>query len=186
MYQYLLLLDTEQERKFFKELYREHKNEMYYIALKILNNESDAEDMVHETFLTLTENMTKMMDNPPQKNWNYILTILKHKCYNLYKKKKWEIDDETELENMKDVFSEKLDDRMERLEKKELILKVIKGMKQSYQEVLLLQYYHEMDIEEIAKVLGETQDNIRHISMRAKRKMQKILEKYGVVDSHGI
>ncbi len=50
MYQYLLLLDTEQERKFFKELYREHKNEMYYIALKILNNESDAEDMVHETF----------------------------------------------------------------------------------------------------------------------------------------
>ncbi len=129
MYQYLLLLDTEQERKFFKELYREHKNEMYYIALKILNNESDAEDMVHETFLTLTENLPKMMDNPPQKNWNYILTILKHKCYNLYKKKKWEIDDETELENMKDVFSEKLDDRMERLEKKELILKVIKGMK---------------------------------------------------------
>ncbi len=51
---------------------------------------------------------------------------------------------------------------------------------------MLLQYYHEMDIEEIAKVLGETQDNIRHISMRAKRKMQKILEKYGVVDSHGI
>ena len=76
MYQYLLLLDTEQERKFFKELYREHKNEMYYIALKILNNESDAEDMVHETFLTLTENLPKMMDNPPQKNWNYILTIL--------------------------------------------------------------------------------------------------------------
>ncbi len=68
MYQYLLLLDTEQEREFFKKLYNEHKNEMYYTALKILKNESDAEDMVHETFLTLTEHLSKMIDNTPQKS----------------------------------------------------------------------------------------------------------------------
>ncbi len=186
MYQYLLLLDTEQEREFFKKLYKEHKNEMYYTALKILKNESDAEDMVHETFLTLTEHLSKMIDNSPQKSWNFILTILKHKCYNLYKKKKWEIEDESELENRKDAFSEEPGDRIERLEKKELIMSMIKQMKESYQDVLILQYYHEMDIAEIAEVLSETEDNIRHISMRAKRKMCKMLEKYGIADSHGI
>ncbi len=159
---------------------------MYYTALKILKNESDAEDMVHETFLTLTEHLSKMIDNTPQKSWNFILTILKHKCYNLYKKKKWEIDDDAELENMKDVFHEKPDDRMERLEKKDLVMKLLRRMKQSYQEVLLLQYYHEMEIAEIAEALGETEDNIRHISMRAKKKMCKMLEKYGIADSHGI
>ncbi len=186
MYQYLLLLDTEQEREFFKKLYKEHLKEMYFTALKILHNESDAEDMVHETFLTLTEHLSKMMNNPPQKSWNFILTILKHKCYNLHKKKKWVMDDDTELENIKDIFNEKPDDRMERLEKKDLVLKLVKQMKQSYQEVLLLQYYHELEIAEIAEVLGETPDNIRHISMRAKKKMSKILKKYGVEDSHGI
>mgnify|MGYP002508100082 CR=1 FL=1 len=90
------------------------------------------------------------------------------------------MDDDTELENIKDIFNEKPDDRMERLEKKDLVLKLVKQMKQSYQEVLLLQYYHELEIAEIAEVLGETPDNIRHISMRAKKKMSKILKKYGV------
>ncbi len=87
---------------------------------------------------------------------------------------------------MKDVFHEKPDDRMERLEKKDLVMKLLRRMKQSYQEVLLLQYYHEMEIAEIAEALGETEDNIRHISMRAKKKMCKMLEKYGIADSHGI
>lgn len=92
MYQYLLLLDTEQEKEFFQKLYREHRNQMYYMALKIVKNESDAEDMVHETFLTLTEHLMGMIENPPKKNWNFILTILKHKCYNLLKKKKKEFE----------------------------------------------------------------------------------------------
>lgn len=79
---------------------------------------------------------------------------------------------------------EKLDERMERLEKKELVMKLIREMKTSYQEVLLLQYYHDKSTAEIAEILGETQDNIRHISMRAKQKMHKMLESCGVVDPY--
>ncbi len=186
MYQYLLLLDTEQEREFFQKMYHEHKNAMYYIALRILKNESDAEDMVHETFLALTKYLSRMIDNQPQKNWNFILTILKHKCYNLCKKKKQEIDKCLELENTTDTYGEKPDDRMERLEKQELMIKLIREMKPSYQEVLILKYYHELNNTEIAAVLGETQDNIRHIYMRAKHKMEKMLENYGILDAHGI
>ncbi len=184
MYQYLLLLDTEQEREFFQKLYREHRNQMYYMALKIVKNESDAEDMVHETFLTLTEHLMGMIENPPKKNWNFILTILKHKCYNLLKKKKKEFEKKEELESILESTMEKLDERMERLEKKELVMKLIRDMKTSYQEVLLLQYYHDKSNAEIAEILGETQDNIRHISMRAKRKMHKMLESCGVVDPY--
>ncbi len=185
MYQYLLLLDTEQEREFFQKMYHENKNVMYYTALSILKNESDAEDMVHETFLTLTEYISRMIDNQPKKNWNFILTVLKHKCYNLYKKKKQEIDKYAELENLAYPVAEKPDDRVERLEKQELMIKIIREMKPS-QDVLILKYYHEMNNIEIAAVLGETQDNIRHIYMRAKQKMEKMLEKYGIINSYDI
>ena len=122
MYQYLLLLDTDQERDFFQMLYDRYKNDMYYTAYRILQNRADAEDIVHETFLTLTENLVKIMGDPPQKNRNYILTIVKNKCYNLYKKKKREIDADMEQERPDLVFPEGLDERLERMEKKELIM----------------------------------------------------------------
>lgn len=179
MYQYLLLLDTDEEKEFFQELYNRYRDEMYYIAYQIVRNSLDAEDVVHETFLALTENLSGMMHSPSSKNWNYILTIVKHKCYNLYKKNKRELSNEFELEETVDVFSDELEERMVRMEEKELMLKLIRGMNPSYRDVLLLQYYHELEVSEIAKIMGKTEDNVRHISMRAKRKLQGILEENG-------
>ena len=186
MYQYLLLLDTKEEKEFFREIYNSYKDEMYRAAYRILQNRSDAEDIVHETFLTLTEHLDGMMEATEQKNWNFIFTIVKHKCYNLYKKKKWEIETEESPEDLRNVFEEGLEVQIVKMEKKELILKLVKEMKQSYQDVLMLQYYHELDAMEISEILDTTPDNVRHISMRAKKKMHDLLDKYGISDRHDI
>ncbi len=179
MYQYLLLLNTDKEKEFFEKIYNRYRHEMYYASYKILKNSSDAEDIVHETFLTLTENLDKMMDNPPHKNWNYILTIVKNKSYNLYKKKKLEAEKGLRRSEQNQIFVEELDVRMAKIEQRELLLKLLKQMRKPYQDVLLLQYYHELDVMEIAEILSKTPDNVRHISMRAKRKLQSMLEEYG-------
>lgn len=49
MYQYLMLLETEKEKEFFKKLYDLYSHEMYYVSYAILQNSSDAEDIVHDT-----------------------------------------------------------------------------------------------------------------------------------------
>ena len=166
MYRYLLLLDTDEEKEFFQKIYIRYKNEMFYAAFAILQNSADAEDIVHDTFLTLIDKLNHMMEEPTERNWNYILTIVKHKSYNLYKKKKWEIDQEWDSFRQDDVFGEGMDARITK----------------SYQDVLIMQYYQELNIMEIAQILGKTPDNIRHISMRAKRKLQGILEENGFFD----
>ena len=182
MYRYLLLLDTDEEKEFFQKIYIRYKNEMFYAAFAILQNSADAEDIVHDTFLTLIDKLNHMMEEPTERNWNYILTIVKHKSYNLYKKKKWEIDQEWDSFRQDDVFGEGMDARITKLERKEQLLKLMKKMRKSYQDVLIMQYYHEMNVMEIAQILGKTPDNIRHISMRAKRKLQGILEENGFFD----
>ena len=80
------------------------------------------------------------------------------------------------------MFGEGMDARITKLERKEQLLKLMKKMRQSYQDVLIMQYYQELNIMEIAQILGKTPDNIRHISMRAKRKLQGILEENGFFD----
>ena len=117
--------------------------------------------------------------NSPQKNWNYILTILKNKSFNLCKQRKRQADQEIEGESLENVFDEELDVKFQKLERQELLTEALKHMNKSYRDILLLQYYHDMSIAEIAKVLGKSPDNVGHMSRRAKKKLKKLLKKYG-------
>ena len=47
-----------------------------------------------------------------------------------------------------------------------------------YREVILMQYYYDMDNEDIAKILGITQSAVRSRSMRAKDKLSHMLKEY--------
>ena len=55
---YLMSLDTEKERIKFVKIYDTYRNRMHYTANMILKDELNAEDMVHDTFLTLTDYLT--------------------------------------------------------------------------------------------------------------------------------
>ena len=85
---YLMSLDTEKERIKFVKIYDTYRNRMHYTANMILKDELNAEDMVHDTFLTLTDYLDRINEEDPVGTWNYIVTILKNKCYNFIKKNK--------------------------------------------------------------------------------------------------
>ena len=179
VFQCIQLSDREQERDFFEGIYEEYRDEMYRTAYRILKNKQDAEDMVQETFVILIDNLEVMKYNSPQKNRNFILTILKNKSFNLRKDRKRRADKEVCKEVVEAVFDEESDIRLLKMEQKEFLAEILKRMNKSYRDILLLQYYHDMSIAEIAEVLGKTPDNIRHMSLRARRKLKKMLRKYG-------
>lgn len=173
MYQYLQLVEDEQNENFFSDIYNDYRDEMFYTAFEILHNRQDAEDVVHETFVVLLDNLEKMEENPPKKNRNYILTIVKNKSYNLLKQQKYQSGRELVEEMLEEVFDEEMDRKIILLEQTEVLSDALRRMKKSYRDILLLQYYHEMSIPQIAKLLGKTPDNVRHMSMRAKKKLKK-------------
>lgn len=176
MYQYLQLIEGEQNEYFFNSIYEEYRDEMFYTAFEILQNRQDAEDVVHETFVVLLDNLEKMKKNLPNKNRNYILTIVKNKSYNLLKHQKYQSGRELVTEMFEEVFDEQMDTKIILLEQTEVLLDALRRMKKSYREILLLQYYHEMSIPQIAELLGKTPDNVRHMSMRAKKKLKKLFK----------
>lgn len=185
MLQYLHLIDSEQNTNFFNELYETYKDEMFYVAYEILHNQQDVEDVIHETFVILLDSLDEMKKNPPQKNWNYILTIVKNKSYNLLKQRKYHSDREFVIEMLEDVMDEELDKKIIRLEEEEVIKDALKRMNKTYRDILILQYYHEMSITEIARIFGKTPDNIRHLSLRAKKKLKKLLMESEALNIYG-
>lgn len=175
MFQYPQRKNGGLNTSYFREIYENYRDEMFYAAYEILHNQQDAEDVIHETFVTLLECPGKIRKNSPQKNWNYILTILKNKSYNLIKRRKYHSDREFVIEMLEDVMDETVDGKFIQMEQKEFVMEALRQMNKTYRDILILQYYHEMSIVEIARLFGKTPDNIRHLSVRAKRKLKKLL-----------
>ena len=69
MIAYLELLDTPEEKAAFQALYEMYVQKMYQIAFRITGNEVSAEDMVHETFLSLTKHMDKLDNVQSRRTW---------------------------------------------------------------------------------------------------------------------
>ncbi|MGV8153540.1 MAG: hypothetical protein ACLKAO_04440 [Alkaliphilus sp.] len=56
---YLSLLQDENEKNKFEQLYLEYKQIMFYVAKGILKDEHLAEDSLHQAFLKLVDNLDK-------------------------------------------------------------------------------------------------------------------------------
>lgn len=176
---YLEMLETPEEKLKFEELYFLYRDKMYAVAFKILHNENDAEDIVHESFKAIIENFEKINDISCHKTWNYIVTIVKNKSFTLYQKKKHHetsvYEDWTEIEM--DFTPEKV---TEEREIAEILAELIRSLPFPYKEVLYLQYYNALSGEEIAKYIDKTPAHVRKISQRAKAMLKEELLKRGI------
>ena len=50
---YLQVIETEEDKSKFEDIYREYRGLMYYIAYRRLHHEQDAEDAVHHAFMKI-------------------------------------------------------------------------------------------------------------------------------------
>jgi len=54
--------------------------------MSILNNYADAEDAVHETFVRIIKNLSKIKDVEPQQTKSFIAIIVRNICYDMLRK----------------------------------------------------------------------------------------------------
>ena len=76
---YLQMIESDEDKSKFEQLYIMYKGLMFHVAMKILKNEFDAEDAVHQAFLSLIENLKKISDVKCPKTRAYIVIITERK-----------------------------------------------------------------------------------------------------------
>ena len=167
MFIYLMVLDTEEEKIKFVKIYDAYKDRMHYTASVILKDKLNAEDMVHDTFLTLTDYLDRIDEEDFTGTWNYIATILKNKCYNFIKKsKKIElIADDIIFEQSVEGYN-LLESQLIKEESEEFLNSLIRGLKYPYKEVIYLQYYNKLNSRQIAEILETIQSCERTVKER--------------------
>lgn len=179
MLNYLTFLDSQEDRDFFEQIYYKYRLKMYYVACGYMKDESDAEDMVHETFLTLTKNMDKLSKKDCHKTWNYIVTILKNKCIDCLRRRKHYADSDIDALYQEQNRETDPQSRLIRKEEEKMMAVLLNELKYPYKEVLTMQYYQKMRGKEIAAVLNLSEENVRKIAGRARETLKERLRKEG-------
>ena len=167
MFVYLMMMDSQEDQSKFEKIYLTYKGLMYHVAYKILNNEHDAEDVVHSAFVNIVENIQKIDVPVCQKTQNYVVTIVENRAIDILRGRKRH--QEIPLDAIAygiPVHTENEDTLSE------LILKLPAKQRQ----VIWLKYYHGYSLREIAHMLNMTLAAATKADQRARKKLETLYE----------
>jgi RNA polymerase sigma factor (sigma-70 family) len=156
------------------ELYKLYANAMYNVALRIVNDDAEAEDVLQEAFLDAFNRLSDFRQETTFGLW--LKQIVINRAINYLRKRKAEFVSIDEV----DVADEPTRDEEETQLKVETIKAAMNELADGYRVVLTLYLFEGYDHEEIAHILKITENTSRSQYMRAKRKLNSLLEMKGV------
>ena len=169
---YLSVLETDEDRCQFEDIYRQYKNRMYKFAIGILHNNEDAEDVVQQSFLTIANNFDKIKSFSCHEMNSYIVIIIRNTSINLYNKNKRNSERSTELDEQQTAVEVDFFNNIDY----EHLVQIISRLPLIYKEILLLHYVEEFTVKQISAMLGISIDNVRKRTERAKKLLKAELE----------
>jgi len=181
---YLSLVDSPEEKDKVRALYEKYHNLMMYVAVQILKNQSDAEDAVHQAFLSLIKNCSKISKVECPETKHFCVIVTRNKCYDIQRKQKREVLTENE-----DAFERTADFEGELNQTSDLVsddpslfegcspaVRALQKLNERYRTVLYLRYVDGYKTKVIAKMLGINEAAAQKMIWRAKEALKNALE----------
>jgi len=160
------------DTKAFSYLVGKYQDVVFSIALKVLKNREDAEEMAQETFIKAYRSMASFRGRSKFSTW--LFSIAYNTCITSVRKKKIRtksIDDvqvNDEEENWdKSGLSEE--------ERSKMLEMALKRLPEEEYTMILLFYYEDLGIEDVSKVMGLTESNVKVRLFRARKKLHAIM-----------
>ena len=162
------------DKKAFEELYNATQRAVYFTCLKLLANEDSAKDMMQDTYMTALERLETLEDGAKFPMW--INRIAVNKCMHYFRKAPVDsLDEQTEQGlDLKDDESFIPEEYVTNEAKRKVIMQIITTQLSDVQrQVIIMYYYDEMSLEEIAKAMDCP---VKTVSSRLCSARQKIKE----------
>lgn len=169
--QKLIQACKKQDRRAQIEVYKLYSAAMYNTALRIVNNPTDAEDVMQEAFIKAFASLAQLASNVTFGSW--LKRIVINKSIDFMKQKKADFDEWSNVEEMPIATSSDLE--MNTHAKAETIKHCIQELPDGYRTILSLYLLEGYDHEEIAQILNISASTSRSQYTRAKTKLIKLI-----------
>lgn len=170
-----------------EQLYIQTKDKAYYLALQLLKNSQDAEDVIHDAYIKA---FSKIDDAIPERFQGWLDTIVINRAKDILKKKKpiafaelWSNDNEEYEPLNEEARTEFLpEENLDYQETKRLIQEIIDELPAEQRTAVILYYYKEMSVGQIADYFecstGTIKSRLNYARKTIKKKVEG-LEKKG-------
>lgn len=156
-----------EQNKDFNTIYNKYGEMLYRIAFVYLGNPDDAEDVLQDVFVAFLYNTTKHKGEEHEKAW--LIRTTQNKCINLLKsatRKNIDIDD-IQLQSNDDSKDLHMD-----------IINQILNLPPKYKTAVILHYYNDYSVSEIAKILKISKSAVKMRLKRSRELLKIQLEDY--------
>lgn len=154
-------------------------NEVYAFQLKRTRNEYSAEEITIQTFSRAFDRLETFDEAYSFKTW--LITISKNIHIDLIRKKNASIQSKTADQEDEQVYripdeTPSIEDSLIKEQNLAQLLRDIKQLNPSYQQVINLRYFQEKSYKEIAIHLDESMSNVKVKLLRAKKILAQIIQ----------
>jgi RNA polymerase sigma-70 factor (ECF subfamily) len=160
----------------FTQIVEMYQTPVYNLAYRMLGNPNDAEDAAQETFLRAYTQLKKF--HVDQKFATWLLSIDAHYCIDRLRRRKilWlSLEDEIISESLMSDLPEP-DDEALRHESQQEVEKLLERLSPANRLVVVLFYWHEQSIDEIAKTTGDSVSAVKVKLYRARQALARGLQ----------
>ena len=165
------------DRLAMQVLFARHHVRVYRFVLRLVRDESVAEDLISEVFLDVWRQAGRFEGRSQVSTW--LLAIARFKALSaLRRRPDEELDDETA-----EAIEDPSDDPEVALDKKDksaAIRKCLEKLSAEHREIIDLVYYHEKSVEEVAHIVGIPENTVKTRMFYARKRLAELLKAAGI------
>lgn len=149
----------------FVKTIKENKTAMFRLAYSIVRNREDAEDVVSETVLKAYSHLAELRNSRKMKSWLFQILVNESKSY-LKKRNRMDLVEDPSL------FTEKAETKDPSYD----LLEFVYQLDDIFKEVVILFYFEDFNVKEIANILCISEGTVKSRLSRARLKLKRFLE----------
>ena len=165
------------DRLAMEVLYARHHVRVFRFVLRLIGDESLAEDLATEVFLDVWRHADRFEGRSAVSTW--VLGIARFKALSARRRRAVELFDEEIGKTIEDPA----DDPAIVLEKNDtsmVIRNCLKRLAPHHREIIDLAYYHEKSLEEVAAIVGIPKNTVKTRMLRARMRLAGLLRDAGI------
>lgn len=160
-------------------LYTETCQHMFFLAKSIVKSDEEAMDIIHDSYICVFQKLDNIKNLSGFKS--YLRTTVVNRCKNYLSKKKplylSDMTEDGEDFELEDINGEIPDELLENKDVIECVRRVVESLPEEQRMCVILRYYDEMSLQEIADTLEVSLGTVKSRLSRASKKMRDEIER---------
>jgi RNA polymerase sigma-70 factor, ECF subfamily len=168
---------AQRDKRALQQLYSRHHVRIYRFALRFLNDEAAAEDIVSEVFIDVWRQAERFEGRSQVTTW--LLAIARNKALSLLRRRSSEELDDEVAEFIEDP-SDNPEVAMLKSQRASMLQDCLTQLSPAHREIVDLVYYHEKSVEEVAEIISVPANTVKTRMFYARKRIGELMAAKGI------